>query len=60
MNVTTVTRLKVLVVDGLRVAPTPKPKKRKKGAEDGEDDDDEPAAAAKKARVAEGDETDDG
>ena len=60
VNVTTVTRLKVLVVDGLRVAPTPKPKKRKKGAEDGEDDDDEPAAAAKKARVAEGDETDDG
>ena len=61
VNVTTVTRLKVLVVDGARVAPTPKPKKRKKGAEDGDDDDDdEPAAAAKKARVAEGDETDDG
>ena len=61
VNVTTVTRLKVLVVDGARVAPTPKPKKRKKGAEDGDDDDDddEPAAAAKKAR-AEGDETDDG
>ena len=32
-----------------------------KGAEDGDgDDDDEPAAAAKKARVVEGDETDDG
>ena len=61
VNVTTVTRLKVLVVDGARVAPTPKPKKRKKGAEDGDgDDDDEPAAAAKKARVVEGDETDDG
>ena len=61
VNVTTVTRLKVLIVDGARVAPTPKPKKRKKGAEDGDDDDDdEPAAAAKKARVAEGDETDDG
>ena len=61
MNVTTVTHLKVLVVDGARVAPTPKPKKRKKGAEDGDgDDDDEPAAAAKKARVVEGDETDDG
>ena len=62
VNVTTVTRLKVLVVDGARVAPTPKPMKRKKGAEDGDDDDDddEPAAAAKKARVAEGDETDDG
>ena len=61
VNVTTVTRLKVLIVDGARVAPTPKPKKRKKGAEDGDDDDDdEPVAAAKKARVAEGDETDDG
>ena len=61
VNVTTVTHLKVLVVDGARVAPTPKPKKRKKGAEDGDgDDDDEPAAAAKKARVVEGDETDDG
>ena len=61
VNVTTVTRLKVLVVDGARVAPTPKPKKRKKGAEDCDgDDDDEPVAAAKKARVAEGDETDDG
>ena len=61
VNVTTVTRLKVLVVDGARVAPTPKPMKRKKGAEDGDDDDDdEPAAAAKKARVVEGDETDDG
>ena len=63
VNVTTVTRLKVLVVDGSRVAPTLEPKKRKKGAEDGHgdgDDDDEPAAAAKKARVAAGDETDDG
>ncbi|CAH0371397.1 unnamed protein product [Pelagomonas calceolata] len=61
VNVTTVTGLKVLIVDGARVAPTPKPEKRKKGAEDGDDDDDdEPAAAAKKARVAEGDETDDG
>ena len=61
VNVTTVTRLKVLIVDGARVAPTPKPKKRKQGAEDGDgDDDDEPAAAAKKARVAAGDETDDG